>query len=356
MVAALRVVAWVTGAGLLTATGLSAAAVADGGERNVPVVLSAALAAWLMPLTTVALLLFAVGRHRVGALVAAVALVAGTLWLRPFPHGNGEVSAAAVADGRAVELTVLTQNVLVGRVSADDLVDTVRRERPDVLVITELTGDLVTALDRAGLAELMPYRHLAAKPWEGDTGIWSEHPVTGAPVPGIWSGHDVVVQTPAGAVRVLGVHPSPPVKASWAADFDQLSRYVARTAGPDGVIGGEPTELPMVIAGDLNATRYNAPMRRLLDLGLTDAAATRAWAWQQQSWPVDPGSPSTAGTAGEADLPGLGLLRRFGSPPLLRLDHVLVPRSAEVLETRTLPTPDTDHRGLLVRLRLQLNP
>lgn len=351
MVTGLRGLAWLVGAALLVAACVSAAAFVDGGDRNVLVVLLAALAGWVIPLTAGALLLFTLSRHRRSAVAAAVALVACTIWLRPFPHGNGEVSAADVVAGRAVELTVLTQNVLVGQVPAVDLVALVRRERPDVLVLTELTGTLVTDLDAAGLGDLLPYRHLAAKPWEGDTGIWSAHPVAGTPVPGIWSGHDVVVETPGGDVRLLGVHPSPPLKATWAQDFDRLARHLESTAGPDGVVGGSDG-LPVVVCGDFNATRYNAPMRRLLDLGLTDAAAARTWSWQQPTWPVEAGSRSAATATVEADLPGLALLQRIGSRPLLRLDQVLVPRSAEVLKVRTIRMADTDHLGLLVRVRL----
>lgn len=344
VIAALRVLAWLAGAGLLVVVGGSAAAVADGGERNVPIVLLAALAGWLAPLTAIALLLLAVGRHRRSAVLALVVLIGLITWLPPYPHGNGEVPAEAVADGRAVEITVMTQNVLFGRVPPAEVITAVRREQPDVLVLTEMTEEIADGLTRAGLPALLPHSYLAPAPMAAGTGIWSAYPLAaGTAVPGLsFAGLDVRVQSPDGPVRLLGVHPSPPQQRSWAEDLNILRDHLAATAG----------EGPVVIAGDLNATQYNGPLRRLLGDRFTDAGSTQVWAWQQQTWPVDPG-PSARRVATVGGMPGLRTLRGVLEPPaMIRIDHVLAPDSAQVLDVHTVRMAGTDHLGLVAELRL----
>ncbi len=334
-VRALRGLAWLVGAGLLAAAVGVHIGYALGGEGRLLIVLLAALAGWALPAALGAAVLFALARHRISAALAVVTVLVALLVLTPFPHGNGQVPEPDVAGGRAVELTVLSQNALFGQVPAQEVLTAVRREQPDVLVVTELTRALAAQLSEAGLRELMPHTYLEPGYAADGTGIWSVHPLgQGEPVLGMaFSGLDVPVRLPGGTVRVLGVHPTPPLTDTWDQDFDRLATHLASVR--------ERPE-PFVVAGDLNADRFNGPLRRLLADGLSDVASTRLWAWQQQTWPVDPQAP-----AGRRDWawPALPM-------PLIRIDHVLVPEDTEVLQVRTVRMRGSDHLGVLARVRL----
>jgi hypothetical protein len=80
----------------------------DAGQRTIPVVLFAAVAAWTGPLTAVALVSFAAARFWCSALTALAVLLVILGWLRPFPQGDGN------PPGTAVSLTAMTQHVLYG--------------------------------------------------------------------------------------------------------------------------------------------------------------------------------------------------------------------------------------------------
>jgi endonuclease/exonuclease/phosphatase (EEP) superfamily protein YafD len=314
----LRAAAGVIGWSLLAAVVVILAAVADGGERNVPIVALAALAAWTAPMASASLALLALARHRRSAATALAVLLLVVAWLRPFPAGGSAPS------GATVEVTVMSQNLLLGRADAVQVVDAVRRQRPDALVLTELSERAVDALRAAGLSSELKYSFLQPRGGAAGTGIWSATPLTET---GVISGMrfaalDASTVIGGRPVRLLGVHAVPPQQPEWATDLALLRRHVTAP-----LLVGQP----LVIAGDFNATQYNGPMHRLLDAGLTDAGQAELWSWQQQTWPVE-------------DAPSM--------PASIRIDHVLVPRSAAVEQVHTVQVAGTDHLGLVARVRL----
>ncbi len=322
----LRIAARLLGWAVLAGPLASLAAVADGGSRSMLVVLLAALTAWAAPVTVLALVVFGAARLWRNALVAGAVLLVVLAWQRPFPHGSGDPAGITVA------LTVMTQNVLFGEADPDELVSRVRAARPDVLVLTELTPQGVAAFDAAGLASVLPYRYLAPAGGATGTGIYAATPLTRTrPMEGTWfNAVEAVLEVAGRQVTVAGVHPVTPYNSRWATDHELLVDRL----GPR-VRAGET----LVVAGDFNATQYNAPFARLLDAGFTDAGQARLWAWQQPSWPID----------GIADAP---LTSRV--PPLIRIDHVLVPRGAGVESVSSAHLPGTDHAGVVAMVRLPL--
>jgi endonuclease/exonuclease/phosphatase family metal-dependent hydrolase len=89
---------------------------------------------------------------------------------------------------------------------------------------------------------------------------------------------------------------------------------------------------PQVLAGDFNATRDHGPFRELLAAGFLDCAdSSQNWSWPGFTWPAT----------------GRVL-------PVLRLDHVLVSRTAAVPMTRTIRVPCTDHHGVLTAIEFPL--
>ena len=85
---------------------------------------------------------------------------------------------------------------------------------------------------------------------------------------------------------------------------------------------------PQVVAGDFNASRDHRPFRDLLAAGFLDCADfSQSRSWPGFTWPA----------AG-------------GMVPVMRLDHVLVSRTATVRMTRAVRLPDTDHHGVLAAI------
>src|SRR4051794_26502659 len=269
-------------------------------------------------------------------LVALLALLPLAVWGRGFGRGAARVLAAGVAVAlvphgywaggaflgtgaarvpQADRLHVMTANLLEGRADATALVDVAAARDVDVLVLEEITPDALAALRSAGLRRT--FRHAAGRPEPGAHGtmVFATAPlrrVTRLDT-GLGS-YAMDVRLPGGAVRLLAVHPRPPLDVGeWWAD-QRVVRQAAR--GPEG---------RTMIVGDLNATMDHAPMRELVGRGYADAATQAASGWQP-TWPA------------------AGQVRRFGVPlpSLVAIDHVLLSDGlrAAGTETETIPRPD----------------
>jgi endonuclease/exonuclease/phosphatase (EEP) superfamily protein YafD len=189
----------------------------------------------------------------------------------------------------------------------------------DLVVVPELDPRGRQALVDAGLTADLPYTVPATGSDEA-VGLLSRLPLedvalrrTGARVQ-----PQVTVAVDGMAVRVLAVHPMPPVGG-----LEPLWRATLRDVAGQA----EQENLPLVVAGDLNAGRHHATFRRLLDTGLRDAHHER----------------------------GRGVARTWPARlPLLDLDHVLV-RDGDgadlaVVDVRELVLPGSDHRAVVADL------
>ncbi len=222
-----------------------------------------------------------------------------------------------VAVGR--EVTVMAANLLVGKADAEAVVAAVRAHDVDVLAMQELTPAMVRDLERAGLEEVLPYRHFVDEPGGSGSGIASRYPVfprTLTP-PSTLRQAGALVDLPGEDVEVLSVHPMPPVvdagPESWQRDMAGL---------PDRALDG-PVR---VLAGDFNATLDHVGLRRLLNSGYVDAA-DQVGAGLYPTWPSD------------------GALW----PPPVAIDHVLVDDRCPVEEFTVLDVPGSDHRAVVTR-------
>jgi endonuclease/exonuclease/phosphatase (EEP) superfamily protein YafD len=121
--------------------------------------------------------------------------------------------------------------------------------------------------------------------------------------------------------RLLAVHTSQPVAAatSWHDDLSEVKRQAAAAVGAG----------PTMVVGDFNATRDHPAFRKILGLGLHDAAEQADAGWQP-TWP----------TASRARY-----LR-----PVITIDHVLVTRDFAGVRTRTVDVEGTDHHALVAEL------
>src|SRR5215217_67733 len=123
----------------------------EGGYPMVPLLAYTPLAAaGSAAVFVIALLL----RRRAPALVAL--LVTLTLAAFVAPRALGGPSGAEGGDGP--RLLVLTANLYQQPRAARSVVEVIRRERPDVVTLQEVTPRVAAALDEAGIDRLLPER------------------------------------------------------------------------------------------------------------------------------------------------------------------------------------------------------
>lgn len=264
------------------------------------------------------LLLIALGRARrrggLGgcALVCAALLGLHAAWLAPF----------YVADQRPVAtrpFVLMSLNLRFGSADIEQVV--AAAASADVVVLLEATSGAAQRLEQAGWRDRFPY--VVGDPTTAGNGspIYSRFPLRAAaslPRSSFPQWAATVTVPDVGPVRVLAAHPCNPFCGNnrWAAEHDALRR-VATSVPPD---------LPLVVAGDLNAVPDHGPLRALHRAGLTSAA----------------------------DLAGAGWLPTFPAnslvPPLLPIDHVLVDDQLTAISVTSFRVTGTDHLGLRAEL------
>ncbi len=222
-------------------------------------------------------------------------------------------------------LRVLTFNLFSGGAAGGRLVELVRRTDADVLFLQELTEEAASTLKRAGLNELLPNEMLDVSGYRyRGSGIYSRYPLhAGLTIgPSFASQPTARLELPSGrSVQLVCVHPHPPMPP-WHGPAAPRWRMELAALPPPG-------DIPVVLAGDYNATLDHAEFRRLLRLGHLDAAR-QVGHGLTPTWGPEP----------------------HGRPPLLPFDHVLVDPRCAVLATSTHRLPGSDHRALYAEFRL----
>jgi endonuclease/exonuclease/phosphatase (EEP) superfamily protein YafD len=258
-------------------------------------------------------------RRRGPAVTAAVAgaALAAVVAPRVLPRRQ------PTADGPV--LRVLTANLHQGDAAGSELVGLARRVRADVLFVQELTDDGETTLKEAGLIGLLPHEmnDIRGYRYRGSA-IYARYPLNGglAIGPSYASQPTARLDLASGQhVQLVCVHPHPPYPP-WAAA--PVPRWRAELAALP-----PPGRVPVIAAGDFNATPDHAQFRRLLRLGYRDAASQ----------------------AGRGLTPTWG--PRIGrAPALFTFDHVLADPRCAVLGVSVHLLARSDHRALFAEFRL----
>ncbi|XVQ88564.1 endonuclease/exonuclease/phosphatase family protein [Microbispora siamensis] len=243
----------------------------------------------------------------------------------PSPHDSaGAGVRAAGAAGPA--LRVLSANLLHGSVPPAALVDLVRRLRPDVLTLQELTPEASAGLRAAGLTTLLPYADDRAAERSSGSGLFTRFPLRPEELTAFDGRRQAagIVEVPgAGPVAVVSVHPCAP---RYSFRFRCWSKTLASLPGPGGSV--------RILSGDFNATLDHARVRRLLDAGYRDAADVTGNGLAG-TWPYRRSS----------DFGGLPV-------PPVTLDHILVDPRVAVRAFGVHRLPVTDHRAIFAELVL----
>jgi len=123
-------------------------------------------------------------------------------------------------------------------------------------------------------------------------------------------------------LALVSVHPYPPLSGPSVRDWQAVLR---------GLPGSTDGGLPHILAGDFNATLDHRELRHVLDRGYTDAADA-----------TGDGLRATFPTASD----------RRSWPPLITIDHVLVPDTIRVRRVTAYEIPGSDHRAVIAELVL----
>ena len=229
---------------------------------------------------------------------------------RPHPIEPGSLRM------RLVTANLLCSNPDIGRAAAE-----IADEDADVVVLQEVTPEVLATLRASPLWTAYPHRRAAERPGFHGAATLSRWPILGHALLDV-AGTPMLrtdIATAHGPVRVINVHTVAPLTRAHARRWVQQVERLQALADADAT--------PVILAGDFNATGDHAPFRRLLTGGLRDASDA-VGSGAGSTWP-----------AGHRVL-----------PPLLRLDHVVTSADVEVGALSRVPTTGSDHARLVADL------
>ena len=190
-----------------------------------------------------------------------------------------------------------------------------------MLAVQELTVEAERRLEAAGLGTTLPFKVIDPGGSASGTGLWATRPLERlAPWEMTFRSSAASLDVAGRRVVVRSVHPFPPRwtdDGRWRTDLTAL-----RTSA----VGDDDLEVT-VLLGDLNATLHHRELRRVLAGG----------GWRDA-----------------AEIVGAGVVRtwspRPGVPPLLHLDHVLVPQRFGARRHEVVDIAGSDHEGVVAEL------
>jgi endonuclease/exonuclease/phosphatase (EEP) superfamily protein YafD len=288
---------------------------AGGWEASTLPVGLVALTPFAAGVAVAAAVLGAASRSRVTIAVTAVIALLFAWWVVPRAVGGRQEAGGH-------PLRVLTANLNEGRADPWGVIDLIKRLRPDVVTLEELTPWLEESLDADGLGRLLPYRVAQTGDGPTGTGIFSTRPLTERT--GLFQpvGHHMPVAeatTPDGTpFEIVAVHPVAPVPET-VGEWEQG----VKTLPPAPTSG-----VTRVLSGDFNSTLDHAVLRSLLGTGYVDSAAETGHGLSM-TWPASH--------------------RLF---PMVAIDHVLVDRRSFPLSASVEDLPGSDHRAVFAELRI----
>ena len=286
---------------------------------------------WFVVVSALATVLTLAGRRWLSALVALLCLVVQVWWQLPFYRDGDSLPADATRaiatahpnpiDGYA---RVMTLNVYKGAADPEAIVDTVSRERVEVLALQETTDDFVGRLESAGIGRYLPYSTVSSSDGVYGNGLWSvtslQDPVedeVGSSA-SFMPGATVAFDDGATPVRFVSVHTTSPVPGywrQWKRSLDELGMMRSH----DGY--------RYVFMGDFNATYDHAPFRDFLGSRFRDAARLSARGLTF-TWPAN----------------------RSGVPRFAAIDHIVVDQGMRAGRVSAVPIAGSDHAALLATI------
>lgn len=267
------------------------------------------VAGWLLVLVTFLL------KRRLLALVVLVIALSISALLGPRylseeqPEANGP------------RLRIMAANLYLGQANARTIIDLVRQQKIDVLTLPELTPDAVSALDSAGLSEVLPYRVFDDRVGGDGSGIAANIPLRKVILmpDSKLAQPSAVLDLPRGDdIELTAVHIQPPLYDDdvniWRTELANLPK-------------ADPDERLQILAGDFNATLDHGPFRAVVDRGYADAA-------EETGKGLDPTWSS---------LP---------TGPPLTIDHIVADARCAIASYAVYDLPGSDHDAVIAEVVL----
>ncbi|MCK9896673.1 endonuclease/exonuclease/phosphatase family protein [Frankia sp. AgB32] len=233
-------------------------------------------------------------------------------------------SAENAAPGSA-RLRVMSANLYYDNAHADRLGAQIRAANPDVLVLLELSPLTLARVSASGALGAFRYHEVRVRDGAFGAALYSRLPLRDAAAPIVGGSMSLRATVEVDEQRrfvMYAVHTiSPttgPYTSRWRTQLSAL-RQEARTA-----------TLPVVMAGDFNATRDHRPLRRLIDAGVRDAHDVVGAGWDP-TWSA----------------------RAVLVPPVLRLDHVLASPAFAVTGFQVGGDFGSDHLPVIADLAMR---
>ena len=264
----------------------------------------------------------------------------------PLLTGGPEPSAG----DPAATLRVVQKNVWFGNENYGDTIAWMREQNADVIVVQEMNeawrAELLSGLTLGG--GFVAYEPKRPEFERHTVGVFvreglevASHRYWGAGEPRKPM-VEVALNVPGFdlPVTLQGVHTRAPVRASWSwLRGKQLAELTGWAAGRNPLEDG-----PTLVVGDLNATRWSAPMRALMRHGgLRDTAEAGGPAALLGTWPDILNGPWPDSFS-------------FAWTGMITLDHVLASGHFVVAQRTVGPGLGSDHRGVVVDLRRRKSP
>ena len=283
-------------------------------ERGFPLVQLIAYTPYGLLLSLLALLLVVLCRRWLAAGFLLLAVIALALAVLPREIGDPE----QVPGGRSIR--ILTANLAKGKADSVELVALAEARDVDLVFLQEVSAVKALGLEQAGLSAAYPHHVLDVTERDGGGAIWSRWPLHR--LPPLTVGHQprAAVEVPDSIpIEVVSVHPTAPMRpastTSWEKDFEAFPAAFS-------------SQLPLVLAGDFNATLDHSRLRELIDTGYRDAA----------------------------EVVGDGLVTTWPStlrwPPPVTIDHVLPEKGIGFSEYDVEKIRGSDHRAVFAELKL----
>ena len=264
-------------------------------------------------------------RHKtsmlIGLFCVALLITQVAIWYLP------EIS---LSSERSANLRILVANINTQNRSYDKVISLVREEQPDVAVFMEIDQTWVEQLD--SLQNILPHVFGQANPYNLGLVVYSKQALVNPAVEffGTEKNASVLGQLPINGqvISLVATHPLPPAKSSFFharnRQLDLISQYI------------KTVESPVVLVGDLNTTMWSPYYKKLVrSTGLKNA---RRGFGLLPTWP-------TRGTYHRIP----DILTACLSIPI---DHGLMSPELKVTDIRTGPDTGSDHRPLILDLRV----
>ena len=280
-----------------------------------PNVLSVEIATHFLPqqllLFIVALAIWKMPANRV-AYTAVAALVLLAVFGAPWLARRMETSDSPESDLQVISFNVRTSNEEKAP-AAEWILSALSKKASNIVLLMETDESWIQAMTR--LEEALPYKYLHPRPDNFGMAVYSSEPIDRAEFESLEDACAVpqfsgTVHLAKSAVRILGVHPLPPVPGNFAYRNDCIKK-IEKTAISE--------KTPAIVMGDLNCSPWSSWFPRRLEDSFPFLVRRHTW--------------STLG----------GIVSTS-------IDHVLFTPPLAAVSRRIGPDLGSDHRPVIVGL------